>query len=422
MIPHPRLTRKPFVVPAKIAHERSLVAYRADGAAVVTFEDGQALVIPRERQYDLIPATLFGLNERLTLSATSPVIDETGRTLREAFNDEWERYNEILATAVGPVHDYGYYAVYGARGELVRYAPPEWHRLVAVASSSTLLGDPEGKLNWQEVRRVFETTVVAVAGASVGSTVAHNAIMDMRPRALKIADKSVYKMENMNRVRIGYADMVLPRSEVKHEFDPGLRNKALAVAEQVYAIDPYIDIFVYAEGISAGTVGTFFAGGEGEPPADVLVEEVDDPRIKLLLREEARRRRLPVVMVTDAGSAVQLDILRYDLEAGLPLTYGTSDEELYARMEAVYDNPGNREIFFNFVEALVGADYRQGEMAGILAGKREVPTSTIIPQLGSTAAMAGAVAAEAVARLRLGASYPPRVYINKANFKVSVYQ
>jgi hypothetical protein len=147
----------------------------------------------------------------------------------------------------------------------------------------------------------------------------------------------------------------------------------------------------------------------------------DDPMIKILLREEARRRKIPLVMVTDAGSAVQLDISRHDLNKKENLTYGLSDKDLHKSMAAVYDNPGNRQKFYEFVDALIGRDYRMGELEKIIRGELEIPTSTIIPQLGSTAAMAGAIAAEAVARIRLGHIYPRRVIINKHTFEVKKY-
>ncbi len=412
-----RLIGKPWIEEAVKAHSLGLVRYTGGGDAIVAVSGTEHLV-PPSHQYDLTQATIFGLNERLTLSARGA----TGKNLREEFNDEWEKYSQELgAIENGQPFLYGYYAYYSARNDLVRFCPPYWHHLVAVTSSSTLLSDVAKKLTWQEVREKLAKTTVAVAGCSVGSSVIHALAMDMRPENIKIADKSVYKMENINRVRLSYAEMVKNQGERQGLVDLALKNKACVVAEQLYAIDPFLNVFVYDEGVSSENVVSFLDGASGEPRADIVVEEVDDPRIKIFIREEARKRQLPVVMVTDIGSAVQLDVLRYDQNPLLPLTHGTSDAELYAKMEAVYNRPGNREAFFGFVDALVGTAYRQDELADIILEKSEIPTSTLIPQLGSTVAMAGAVAAEAVARICLGYSYPPRAIINKRTLAVKVF-
>ena len=118
---------------------------------------------------------------------------------------------------------------------------------------------------------------------------------------------------------------------------------------------------------------------------------------------------------------MKLDVLGYDKDKNLSLSYGISDEELISKMEKVYTEAGNRKAFFEFVDALIGTDYRQGELNEIIEQRVEIPTSTIIPQLGSTVAMAGAIAAECIARIKLGFDYPSRAIINKQTFKVKVY-
>ena len=417
-----RLNGKPFVIEAQAAHASGVVRFLPDGQAIVTYFEKE-FIVPVRQQYDLTQATIFGLNERLTLAATSPVIDETGATLRDQFNSEWEAYaTELARSAEGGALTYGFYAYYVEENDLVRYCPPYWHHLVAVASSSKLLADPEGKLSWKQIWDILANTTIAVAGCSVGSSIIQSVSMDMRPRAIKIADKSVYKMENINRVKVTYKEIVRNQAERAHPMELPLKNKAESVARQLYAIDPFMDVFVYANGVQPETIDSFLGAGDGEPKTDFVVEEVDDPRIKILIREEARKRKLPVLMVTDIGSAVQLDILRYDLDSSLSLTWGMSDSDLYKKMEAVYADPGNKKLFFEFVDALIGRDYRRDELAKIIDGKSEIPTATIIPQLGSTVAMAGAIAAEAIARIRLGWTYPARVVLNKHTFEVTLYR
>ncbi len=417
-----RLKFKPIIWEAEQAHKDGAVIYNADGSAELKFSANKKVTVPPEKQFDLTQATIFGLNERLTMSATSPVIGEAGKTLRDEFNLEWEKYSQKLSETKNNRLDYGFYAYYPERNELARYCPPYWHHVVSVASSSKLLADPKNSLTWAQIRNLFANTTIAVAGCSVGSSVIHAAVMDLRPKNIKIADKSVYKMENINRVRLGYSDMVKNQAERTSLLDLSLKNKAQVIAQQLYATDPFLNVYVYDEGINHENIDSFLGQGEGEPKTDIVVEEVDDPRIKIFIRQEARKKGLPVIMVTDIGSAVQLDVLRYDKDKNLPLSFGIKDEDLLAAMEKVYDQAGDRKTFFEFVDALIGVDYRQGELEKIIEEKVEIPTSTIIPQLGSTVAMAGAVAAECIARIMLGFDYPSRVIINKQNFTVKVYR
>lgn len=415
-----RFALKPYLIDAKTAHRKGVVTYARNKTATLKTRSG-IFKIPPDHQYDLTQATIFGLNERLTAAALSPRIDQKGRTLRDQFNAEWIRYTHALEKGRDNTFDYGTYAYYADRKALVRYCSAYWHRLVSIASNSKLLSDPEDKLSWKEIRIILENTTIAVAGSSVGNNILHLAVMDLRPLHVKIADKSLYKMENINRVRLSYWDIVESNARRKECTDMLLRNKAIVTASQLYSIDPYLTVHTYPEGINEGNVDRFLEGGIKEPPADVLIEEVDDPKIKLFLREQARTRRIPLLMASDFGSCVQLDILRYDKNKKLPLTYGTHDRVLRQATRTVEDNPGNREHFFTFVDSLVGTDYRSDELKKIIDLNTEIPTSTIIPQLGSTAAVAGGLIAEVIARIRLGYNYPPRVSINKKTFEVKIY-
>lgn len=419
---NPYFLNKPLIFNAKSAHRIKKVLYTNDGTAILKINKGKIVKIPPDHQYDLTQATMFGLNERLTAAATSPVTNKQGQTLRDEFNAEWERYSEALAVAKDNQLDYGVYVYYPERNDLVRYCDPYWHRIVSVASNSKLLADPSGKLSWKEIRDIFDKTTIAIAGCSVGNSIIHTTVMDVRPGGVKIADKSLYKMENINRVRLGYWDIVFSNGWRRSFSDLLLKNKACVTAEQIYAIDPFVNAYIYAEGVQSDNIQRFFGGAKGEPPADIVIEEADDPRIKILIREEARKRRVPIVMASDLGSAVQVDILRYDQNFKLPLAYGKSDKEVYAGLDAFYKNPNARKSFTNLLDTLIGKDYRQGEFIKILEGRSEIPTSTIAPQIASTVALSGALIAETVARLLLGHNYPRRFLFNKRTLKIKKYR
>jgi molybdopterin/thiamine biosynthesis adenylyltransferase len=418
------LSNEPILFESNIAHKESTILYLPNGEAKVRTPQGD-VVVPLSQQFDLTQATIFGLNERLTSSASSPLINKRGQTLRDLFNEEWQQYENALdemSTTLQGYFDYGVYAYYPRRNDLVRFCPKFWHRTVATASTSMLIADLDGKRSWREIRNLLEGAVIGVAGASVGNNIAHLIAMDIRPNELKIADKSRYKMENINRVRLGYWDIVEDDEKRKDITENLSRNKSEVTAEQIWSIDPFMKIHSYSDGITDENVVRFFEGdGKNESPITILVEEVDDPRIKIQLRREARKRGIPLLMVSDLGSSIQLDIVRYDLDRTFSLTFGTEDAVLAVSMEKVYEHPGDRTKFFDFVDALIGTDYREGQLAKIIEQKTEIPTSTIIPQMGSTAMVAAGVMSEAIASILLNHPYPERIFFNKRTFDIHKY-
>jgi molybdopterin/thiamine biosynthesis adenylyltransferase len=414
-----RFVQRPYVLEGKAAVANNLIK-KSDNGDLQIFYNDNWITISLANQFDLTAATIFGLNERLTLTALSPLIDDSGLTLREKFNDEWMNYSQALEN--DDLLSYGYFVYYPEKKHLVHFCDPYWHKVVAVASSSTLLADPKFELKWKEIRQIFSSTVVGVAGCSVGSNIIHNIMMDMRPDNIKIADKVPYKMENINRVRLGYWDMVKSNVFRAGMMDVGLKNKAQVVADQIYSIDPFVNVYVYDEGLNRDNIEKFFEGDFSEPKLDIIVEEIDDPQSKLFIRQEAKKRHIPLIMASDMGSMVQIEVSRYDLNDELPLTYGVDDHDFVASVESVSQSGTDRKLFFQFVDTLIGADYRQDELSRIIEEKCEIPTSTIIPQLGSTAAASGAIVAELIARIRLGYQYPPRFSFNKKTLEVKIYQ
>ncbi|WP_443209109.1 Rv1355c family protein [Rhodococcus rhodochrous] len=86
-------------------------------------------------------------------------------------------------------------------------------------------------------------------------------------------------------------------------------NKAVIAARRIAELDPYLPVEVWTDGVTPDTVGAFCRG------LDVVVDECDSLDVKLLIRTEAARRRLPVVMHTsDRGL---LDVERFDLDGDL---------------------------------------------------------------------------------------------------------
>jgi hypothetical protein len=120
-------------------------------------------------------------------------------------------------------------------------------------------------------------------------------------RKMKIADPDVLSGSNMNRVR--------------YDFTKVGQAKTAVAREQMYQMDPYSEIEEFP-GVTADNISAFLSD------IDVLVEETDHLETKIFLREEARRRGIPVIMATDNGDGVIVDIERFDLDKNTKLFNG----------------------------------------------------------------------------------------------------
>lgn len=87
-----------------------------------------------------------------------------------------------------------------------------------------------------------------------------------------------------------------------------------------------MQVWAYYEGVNRDNVRAFVAGNHAEPAAHVVIEETDNPATKVLIREEARKQRVRLVMATDLGSAVQVDIRPFDTDPGPGQVIDTAGE------------------------------------------------------------------------------------------------
>ena len=199
---------------------------------------------------------------------------------------------------------------------------------------------------------------------------------------LKIADMDNLELSNMNRLRgsLTYLN----------------KSKVELASNQIWEIDPFIDIELWDKGIVKENLRKFI----GDPRIDVMVDEIDDLKLKILLRIEAKRLHVPVVMATDNDDGVLIDIERFDIEPGRPIFHGLVGEEITSLIEGEL-SPQQR---VDISSKIVGKKFISERMFKSLSevGK-SIPTW---PQLGTAASMSGAVAAYVVREIVAGKSIP----------------
>jgi hypothetical protein len=268
-----------------------------------------------------------------------------------------------------PTEDYGRWVYYPWSGRLVHLLPEEEFR--------ELRADRNRDKITREEQQLLRRSTIGVIGLSVGQASAVTLALEGVGGGFRIADFDTLALSNLNRLRAGIHELGL--------------NKAVLTARQMFEIDPYLDIEIFPEGITEGNLAGFL--GEGESRLSVLVEECDDLLIKVAAREQARLRRIPVVMdVNDRGL---VDIERFDLEPERPLFHGLATELDLRRLRGL-----TMEEKISHLMRLIGETTVSPRTARSWGQIRR--TLSTWPQLASGVALGGALVTDVVRRILLG--------------------
>jgi hypothetical protein len=415
---------KPFIIEAEKAHKEGVITYQKDGIIIFIQKtpSEKKCTIDLSHQYSLIRPTFDDLSKALSSTANSPFYSD-GKTLRQLFDEEYAKYEVAVEQASKTGNwepDYGTYVFDYWSENLYLIAPGFWHRLGLVTNNSKLLLDPDKKLTWQQVREVFDKAVIGFVGASVGGNIFEGVMREIRPKRAKVADYDWIEITNLNRlerVSIQFlAASKASRFDAREPFDVTRISKAEIAAYQQNMVDPYAAIYVYPDGIHGENIEQFLLGNSSEPKIDVLVEECDDFRLKVELRERCRKYNIPVLMLSDFGHLVQGQFQDFKNNINLPLGFNIADKELYILLESALTS-GKREDRFNFIKALCGNEFEKDEFGLWVQGAGEQPTSSL-PQSGSTAMTSGGIGGKVIAMYLLGYKIPERFIYDLKNFSL----
>jgi molybdopterin/thiamine biosynthesis adenylyltransferase len=226
-----------------------------------------------------------------------------------------------------------------------------------------------------EEQEIFYNGVVGIAGLSVGSHVAKTIAMMTGAKNMRLADPDTIELSNLNRIRSDATELD--------------QNKALVVAKYIYRLNPYAVVTTFTDGVTDDNIDEFLSD------LDVLVEETDDLELKIKLRLAAKERGIPVIMATDNGDGVVLDVERYDLHQDLQLFNGVAGD---LTLDMFRSFPP--EQLPKLAATIAGTEFTVPRMHQSLleVGK----TLYSWPQLGSAATLSGVVVAHLVRRLLNG--------------------
>ncbi len=144
---------------------------------------------------------------------------------------------------------------------------------------------------------------VGVVGLSTGHVIAHTMVMEGVCGHIKLADFDLLEVSNLNRIPASLLDINV--------------NKAVITARRIAELDPYLTIDVFDKGLLESNIDSFMDG------LDIVIEECDSLNVKVLVREAAKKRRIPVLMATSDGGI--MDVERFDTDPDLKPFHGLTE-------------------------------------------------------------------------------------------------
>jgi hypothetical protein len=225
------------------------------------------------------------------------------RNPRFRFDKNYQRpLDEFLATyAKGrPLETTGTWFYFPWNNKLIHFLPEEEYLELRTARNKNLI--------LPEEQKKYYNSAVGVAGLSVGSHAALTITMTGGAKNIKLADPDTVSVSNLNRLRYGAGEIG--------------QNKAELAARLIMEINPYANVKIYPNGINANNLEDFVNGSGNFPKLDILLEGVDNLEMKILLRQEAKKNRVPLIMATDNADGIIVDVERYDLDSNMPLFNG----------------------------------------------------------------------------------------------------
>lgn len=226
-------------------------------------------------------------------------------------------------------------------------------------------------------QKKFREATVAIAGLSVGSNIARMLTLQGGPKHLNLADHDVLGPTNLNRILAGVADMGNKKTEV--------------LAKNLYETDPFAKLELFSDGLAEKNIKEFTTFKN--KLNNVIVDEVDDLRAKILLRKYAQEFKLPLVSVTDNADGVIVAVERYDEE------YTTT--EFLKKLKKI---PQNKKLSIKekaiAVVKFIGIDDVVSDMLACVPDLGQKLYSW--PQLGGAAVLSGVMGAYCVRKIILG--------------------
>ncbi len=263
---------------------------------------------------------------------------------------------------------YGKWFHYPWNSSLVRFPEDEdYYNLRTFRNKKLITNDEQSLLRQKKI---------AAFGLSVGSNVIDSTMQSGIGNEYLLFDFDRLTPTNLNRIHAGMGQVGLLKTTV--------------AGRKMAELDPYIEQQHFINGYDDNTDGILRI----ERP-DIIIEEVDDLKVKARLRKIAGELKIPIVTAGDVADKVVLDIERHDLELVRPFNGKLSKK---AVEDLIYGG-GSKDREGDIIRLLGLANLSPRIIESAMVNGIELAG---FPQLGTTASIGGAMASVAIRDILLG--------------------
>lgn len=233
----------------------------------------------------------------------------------------------------------------------------------------------------EERKTLIEGKTILVLGLSVGSNAVDSLLMQGIGSKYVLVDMDNLAPSNLNRIRASYDQIGIHKVDI--------------VAKKISELDPFLEQVHYKNGINEDNIEGILA----DHKPDIIIDEMDSLRMKILIRMHAQRLRIPLIMATDDGDDILLDIERYDLSADLPILHGILPQPIIDDLlnDKQMDRREAGAIIGKYFVGLENVPLRMLESLSEIG--KSLPSW---PQLGGAAVLSGLYLAYATRKILLG--------------------
>lgn len=242
----------------------------------------------------------------------------------------------------------------------------------------------------------FRNMSAGIAGLSVGSCVLSALVVSGGPKKIKIADFDTLEISNLNRIKARLADVG--------------KNKIQIAAREVWDIDPFTQLNLFDKGLTENNLKKFLLGS---PKLKVFIDEMDSLPLKISARFLCKKNKIPVIMATDNGDSVVLDVERFDLEPKRKIFHGLLGNISPKLLENL-----DYKHWLSLATKIVGPEYLTPKMQlSLLEIGKTLPA---VPQLGAVASIAGASICLALRNISNNQAMPSGRYVISLEEKLTL--
>jgi len=225
---------------------------------------------------------------------------------------------------------------------------------------------------------------VGVLGLSIGSSMSTSLAYSAIAGHMKLADFDTLSTSNLNRLKAKMSDVG--------------RKKIEIAAEQIFEINPYQSLKLFENGVDKNSLENFLTE---DPKPELIFEAIDDFETKIRLRMVARDLGIPVIMLTNLGDSLLIDVERYDKDKTTPILNGMIDQSV---VEEILSGSCSEADKNRFAVQVVGVE---NVPKRAMASLKEIGSSLVgRPQLMSTVTVGGGLASFLARKIALGEDLP----------------